>query len=135
MNSGEIIKETGLKVTPQRKMIYELMTEAGHSTIEEIIAKVKEQDPGITFSTVYRIMDSFCKVGLLSKLHHPNGKNYYDITPKDHHHVFLNDLLFDYDDPELTSLIASYLEKKSFKYSGNIEKILIHIIVNNANTK
>ena len=133
MNSGEIIKETGLKVTPQRKMIYELMSESGHSTIEEVIAKVQQQDPGITLSTVYRIVDSFCKAGLLSKLHHPNGKSYYDITPTEHHHVFLNDLMLDYDDPELTSLITNHLKKKSFRYSDFIERISIQIIVSNAN--
>ena len=131
MNIGEIIKESGLKATPQRKMIYELMMELAHSPIDEIIAKVKQQDPEITLSTVYRVLDSFCKAGLLSKINHPNGKCYYDITPLEHHHVFIDNEMIDYIDPELTGLIKNHLKKKSFKHSNTIEKISIQIIVNN----
>ena len=131
MNSGEIIKETGLKVTPQRKMIYEIMTESGHSPIDEIITKVQQQDPGITLSTVYRILDSFCKAGLLSKTTHPNGKCYYDITPTDHHHVFIGNQMIDYEDSELSGLIKNHLKKKSFEYSDFIDKISIQIIIKN----
>ena len=131
MNVGDIIKETGLKATPQRKMIYELMIELGHSTIDEIIAKVQQQNPEITLSTVYRIMDSFCKVKLLSKTTHPNGKCYYDITPTDHHHVFIGNQMIDYNDPELTGLIKNYLKDKSFAHTDSIETILIQIIIKN----
>ena len=131
MNIGEIIKESGLKATPQRKMIYELMMELAHSPIDEIIAKVKQQDPEITLSTVYRILDSFCKAGLLSKMNHPNGKCYYDITPSEHHHVFIDNEMTDYIDPALTELIKNYLKEKSFEHSNAIEKISIQITVNN----
>ena len=79
MNIAEIIKKAGLKATPQRKMIYEIMTKSGHSSIDEIIEKVQQQNPEITISTVYRILDSFCEAGLLLKINHPDKKNYYDI--------------------------------------------------------
>ena len=67
MKIGKIINEAGLKATPQRKMIFELMTKSGHSSIDEIIAKVKQKSPEITISTIYRILDSFCKAGLQRK--------------------------------------------------------------------
>ena len=51
MNTGEIIKKAGLKATPQRKMVYELMTELRHSPIDEIIARIQQQNPEITVST------------------------------------------------------------------------------------
>jgi len=131
MNIGEIIKTAGLKATPQRKMIYELMTELRHSPIDEIIARVRQQNPETTLSTVYRILDSFCKAGLLSKMNHPNGKCYYDITPTDHHHILMDNETIDYDDSELTELIKNHLRKKAFEYSDFIDKISIQIIVNN----
>ena len=119
-----------MRATPQRKIIYEIMTGLGHSSIDEIIARVKQQNPEITLSTVYRILDSFCTAGLLSKMNHPNGKCYFDITISDHHHVFKDNEVIDYSNPELTQLIKSHLKDDLFK-DLHIEKITLNIIVTN----
>ena len=130
MNTGNIIKEAGLKATPQRKMVYEIMTKLGHSQIDDIIVRVQQKNPEITISTVYRILDVFCKTGLLSKMNHPNGKCYYDITPTEHHHVFADNEVIDFIDPELTKIIMSNLKGDLFK-NLNIEKISLNIIATN----
>jgi len=130
MNIGDIIKKAGLRATPQRKMIYEIMTEFGHSSIDEIITRVQQHNPEITISTVYRIMDSFCMAGLLSKMNHPNGKCYYDITLSEHHHVIEENKVIDYIDPELTDLIKNHLKGELFK-DLDIEKISIQITITN----
>lgn len=130
MNIGEIIKKAGLKATPQRKIVYELMTKLGHSPIDEIIAKVQKLNPEITVSTVYRIIDSFCGAGLLSKIDHPNGKCYYDITTSNHYHVIKGNKIIDYFDPELMELVKSHLKGDLFKHS-DIQKISIQIFINN----
>lgn len=36
MESTEIIKNAGLKITPQRKVVYEVMMELRHAAIDEI---------------------------------------------------------------------------------------------------
>ena len=130
MNTGETIKKAGLKATLQRKMIYEAMRELRHSTIDGVIAKVQQQNLEITLSTVYRILDSFCKVGLLSTINHPNGKCYYDITSGEHHHVFDNNEIIDYIDLKLTELIKNHLKDELYK-DLDIEKVSIQITVNN----
>jgi Fe2+ or Zn2+ uptake regulation protein len=132
MDIIENIKKTGLKATPQRKMVYAVMTELCHSPIDEIITKVQQQNPEITVSTVYRILDSFCESGLLTKLKHPNGKWFFDITTSEHHHVFTNDGMIDYIDPELTELIKNRLKDDIFKHL-EIEKISIQILTNTKN--
>jgi len=127
METGGIIREVGLKATPQRKMIYEAMSELRHGTIDEVITKVQQQNPEITLSTVYRILNSFCKAGLLSMMNHANGKCYYDITSRGHHHVFADNEIIDYIDPELTELIKNHLKGDLFK-DLDIEKISINIV-------
>ena len=126
-NSNIIIKQAGLKATPQRKIVYEIMTEQRHSPIEDITEEVRKREPEITLSTVYRILDSFCKVGLLSKFKHPNGKWYFDISPAEHYHIFMNDEVIDYIDPELTALVKEHLKGNMFE-NLEIEKISIQII-------
>lgn len=129
MDISYTIKAAGLKVTPQRKILYEVMAESGHGTIEEIISKVQGKNPDITVSTVYRILESFCDAKLLSRINHPNGKTCYDITPSDHHHVIVGSELIDYCDPELTELIKKNLKGKMFD-DLDIDKISIQIIAN-----
>ena len=126
MNTGEIIKKAGLKATPQRKMVYTIMLELSHSPIDKIIERVQQQNPEITVSTVYRILDSFCEAGLLSKIKHPNGKFYFDISPMEHHHVFTDNEVIDFIDPELTEIIKERLKSELFKHL-EIEKISIQI--------
>ena len=126
MNIVEIIKKAGLKATPQRKMVYTIMTELGHSSIDKVIAMAKQQNPEITVSTIYRILDTFCEAGLLLKIKHPNGKFYFDITPMEHHHVFTENEVIDFIDPEITEIIKERLQG-NFKHL-EIEKISIQII-------
>ena len=131
MDLGEIIKKAGLKATPQRKMIYKFMMESGHSSIDAIIDKVQQQCPEVTVSTIYRVLDSFCKAGLLTKIAHPGGKCFYDSTTYPHHHVFMDNEIIDYTDPELTTLIKAHLKEKSFQHLDSIQNISIQIIINN----
>jgi len=130
MSSGEIIRKAGLKSTPQRKMIYEIMAQLGHSSIDDVIVRVQQKSPEMTLSTIYRILDSFCKAGLLSKINHPNGKCHYDVTILEHQHVFMDNEVIDYTDSDLTALVRNHLEEKSFKLLDSIQKISIQIIVN-----
>jgi Fe2+ or Zn2+ uptake regulation protein len=133
MNSGEIIKKAGLKVTPQRTMVYELMMELGHCPIDEIIARIWKQNPEVTVSTVYRILDTFCEVGLILKIINPNGKCYFDITPTEHPHVFINNEVIDYIDPELTEILQKRLKESDLFKDLDIGKISIQIIANKKN--
>lgn len=131
MESTGIIKNAGLKITPQRKVVYEVMMELRHAAIDEIIKSVQSKDNEITISTIYRILDSFCKANLLSLVFHPEvGKSYYDITVKEHHHIFEGESILDYMDEGLTELIRQYLKEKNFA-SVDISQIQVQITINN----
>lgn len=135
MESTDKIRKAGLKLTPQRKAVYEAMTELRHATLESIISYVQSKDEGITLSTIYRILDSFCNAGVLSLVCHPEtGKCYYDITVHEHHHLFDGQQIVDYEDPDLTLLVRQYLEKKNLS-STDIDKIQVQIILNKCSTK
>ena len=129
MNINEVIKKAGLKVTPQRIIVYELMTEMGHSPVDEIISRVQRQNPGITISTVYRILDSFVETKLLSKVIHPtNEKYYFDLNPSPHHHLYVNNKATDFVDEELDELIKRHLNEKELFKGLDFQKISIEII-------
>lgn len=122
------IKDAGLKATPQRRLVYEIMQKLQHAPIDEVADEAQAVVPGINVSTVYRIMESFCEAGLLSKINHPNGKTYFDITTSEHHHI-INEAgnVTDIEDAELTELIKERLKDKIGE-GQIIEKISIQII-------
>ena len=106
MESLENIKLAGLKLTPQRIAVYKAMMTLRHAKLEAIVAHLSADGNTMTLSTIYRILESFCKNGLLSLVCHPEtGECYYDITVKEHHHVFDGAKIVDYDDNELTKLV------------------------------
>lgn len=128
-NSNELnrIKEAGLKMTPQRKAVYEAMMELRHATIDDIIERVQSKNKEVTVSTIYRILDSFCAANILSFIYHPDtGKCYYDITVDEHHHLFNGKSITDYDDPELSRLIREYLKNRNFT-PEEIAKIQVQV--------
>ena len=53
----EYLRERNLKVTPHRELILEtFLDHEGHRSVEDIYRSVKEQDPRIGYTTVYRTM-------------------------------------------------------------------------------
>ncbi len=131
MNTAEKIRAKGIKATPQRLLVYEVLEESGHATIDEIAKKVQATNPCITLSTIYRILDSLCKAGLVSLLNHPGGKSFYDITPTVHHHIYTDDnMILDYVDEKLTELIRNRLKEGQFK-DLDIGQISVQIFAKN----
>lgn len=121
------IKEAGLKLTPQRREVYEAMMQLRHATVEDIIERVRSRNKEVTVSTIYRILDSFCSANILSFIYHPDtGKCYYDITVAEHHHLFDGTTIDDYADSELSCLIRESLERKNFSVE-EIGKIQVQV--------
>ena len=121
------IKEAGLKLTPQRREVYEAMIQLRHATVEDIIERVQSRNKEVTVSTIYRILDSFCSANILSFIYHPDtGKCYYDITVAEHHHLFDGTTIDDFADSELSRLIREYLERKNFSVE-EIGKIQVQV--------
>ena len=130
MEGIERIKSAGLKLTPQRIAVYNIMMKLRHATLDTIVFHLKLQDREMTLSTVYRILESFCNAGVLSQVCHPeDGESYYDITVEEHHHIFKGEEIMDFDDKELTQIVRDYVKSKRPDIN-EIEKIQVQITIN-----
>ncbi len=127
MESMENIKHAGLKLTPQRRMIYEAMTRLRHATLEDIENNLKDKGVEMATSTVYRVLESFCRANVLSLFFHPEtGKGYYDITTREHHHIFSSDQVTDFEAPGLSDVVRDYLRRHNIP-EEDIEKVQVQI--------
>lgn len=81
-------KEYGLKVTPQRIAIYrELAKTDQHPSTEMIYKRIKGYYPNISLTTVYRTLETFEKLGLISVVNVLYNAARYDANLNPHHHI------------------------------------------------
>lgn len=81
-------KKLGIKVTPQRIAIYkELTNTTDHPSTEEIFKKIRTYYPNISLTTIYRTLETFEKLGLISVVNILYNAARYDANLEPHHHL------------------------------------------------
>ncbi|RUM29460.1 MAG: transcriptional repressor [Aquifex sp.] len=81
-------KETGLKITPQRMAVYEVLLKSdNHPTVEEIYEEVKKLYPYVSLATVYRTLETLENIGLVKKVCFWGNSARYDANLEEHHHL------------------------------------------------
>lgn len=91
----------GLPVTVQRRRIFEALCDrTDHPTPEEVYAAVKDTLPGVSRTTVYRVLETLVKLGVLAKACTPGAVTRVDPRTHRHHHLVCQrcDRLFDVDE-------------------------------------
>ncbi|HEY41144.1 MAG TPA: transcriptional repressor [Dehalococcoidia bacterium] len=82
------LKNKGLKLTPQRRLIVEAIHNADvHLTAEEIITLVQERMPGVHKSTIYRTLELLEGAGCVYKSELGDHFIYHHAEEGHHHHL------------------------------------------------
>ena len=79
------LRERGYRITPQRQLVYEAVVALGHSTPEQLLAKVQSTAEGVNLSTVYRTLDVLEEVGLVTHTHLGHGSPTFHPATAAHH--------------------------------------------------
>jgi Fur family ferric uptake transcriptional regulator len=88
MSCVKTLKAKGLKLTPQRRLIVDVIHEAtGHLTAEEIIKDVQARMPGVNKSTIYRTLELLENAGCVYKSELGNEFIYHHDEEGHHHHL------------------------------------------------
>ncbi len=84
----ETCRRQGLPVTVQRRAVYEaLASRKDHPTADELYDAVSRRLPGISRTTVYRVLETLVKMGLAIKVDHPGARSRFDANATDHPHA------------------------------------------------
>ena len=82
------LKEKGLKLTPQRRLIVDIIHDArGHLSAEEIIQHAQAKMPGVNKSTIYSTLELLGKAGCIYKSELSDGSIYHHEEEGHHHHL------------------------------------------------
>ena len=99
----DLCRERGIPLTHQRRVIFDsIIDRKDHPTADQIYESVREQLPQISRMTVYRVLDLFVDLGVISKVCHPGVAIRFDPTTEAHHHLICVrcSKLHDLEDPE-----------------------------------
>ncbi len=84
----EKFREQGLPLTTQRRLILnELDGRLDHPTADQIYDAVRDRLPGLSRTTVYRVLDTLVKLGLVRKVMHADASVRFDPNVSRHHHL------------------------------------------------
>jgi Fur family ferric uptake transcriptional regulator len=85
----ERLHERGLRWTPQRRLLVEVLAETdGHITGAELVERCRSIDPETTPSTVYRTLDVLEDIGLIRHAHGLDGREEFHVRPvREHGHL------------------------------------------------
>ncbi|MBN1179043.1 MAG: transcriptional repressor [Anaerolineae bacterium] len=85
-----LFRQQGLKITPQRRAIFETLAEgAVHPSAEEVYRRVQEGLPDISRMTVYNTLRELVALGELVEVEDVSSSAMrYDTETGNHHHLF-----------------------------------------------
>jgi Fur family peroxide stress response transcriptional regulator len=110
-----ILTENGLKVTPQRTAVLEVvMNLHNHPTADYIAQYLRLNYPHIPIGTVYKILEIFVEKGIIKRVKTDNDILRYDAIKEKHHHLYCDtsQRIEDYYDDELYKIISEYFSRK-----------------------
>ena len=102
-----VIRDAGVKRTPQRLEIYRETARTGdHPPLETIYRNVRRRIPGISLDTVYRALDLFRDLGLVRTVRPFSERVRFDADLSPHHHFVCTacGLTRDFQDRRLNAL-------------------------------
>jgi Fur family transcriptional regulator, ferric uptake regulator len=120
------LKEKGLKLTPQRLLIVDVIHDArGHLTAIKIIEHVQAKMPGVNKSTIYRTLDILEQAGCVYKSELDNEFIYHHDDRGHHHHLKCTQCGKVVDcDEEVLAPLENSLEKK-YKFRVDFKHLVI----------
>ncbi len=83
----EELRARGMRVTPQRAIIFEAIGELeGHITAEDIYQKVQKVNPYISLATVYRTLELLQGLKLITPTNFGRSQTYFALKDHGAHH-------------------------------------------------
>ncbi|MBX7059230.1 MAG: transcriptional repressor [Leptospirales bacterium] len=104
---AEICRKHGVKVTMQRRAIYQAVQQEGdHPTVDAVFQRLHAEHPSISRDTVYRTLSLFERWKLLGSVQVGGDGLRYDLNTERHHHFVCDSCgaLFDFPWSEFDAL-------------------------------
>ncbi|CAG9623018.1 peroxide-responsive transcriptional repressor PerR [Sutcliffiella rhizosphaerae] len=116
----ETLKQTGVRITPQRHAILEYLIQSmSHPTADDIYKALEGKFPNMSVATVYNNLRVFRGVGLVKELTYGDNSSRFDYVTTDHYHVICDECgkIVDFHYPGLDEVEALAAHVTGFRIS------------------
>lgn len=84
----DTLKESGVRITPQRHAVLEYLLNAMvHPTADEIYKALEGKFPNMSVATVYNNLRVLKEIGLVRELTYGDSSSRFDCNTSDHYHI------------------------------------------------
>jgi Fur family ferric uptake transcriptional regulator len=117
---NDYMTKHGLRSTEQRRVVTEMFfTSTGHLSIEDLLDRVRVEEPRIGYATVYRTLKLLKECGLAFERHFGDGVSRYEVAWADEHHDHLIcvecEKIIEFEDEAIEDLQHKVSAKQGFK--------------------
>jgi Fur family ferric uptake transcriptional regulator len=84
---AERLRRVGQRATPQRLIILGALQPGEHLSADDVFARVEPRLPAVNRSTVYRTLELFRDLGLVSMTDLGGGARQFELIDEPHHHL------------------------------------------------
>lgn len=108
----------GFPLTIQRRVVFEAIVQRNdHPTADQILEQIKDRVPDISRTTIYRILDTFVQLGLITKICHPSAVARFEPKNYQHHHLVCGqcEQIIDLEDERLNTVAFPDVSRQGFQ--------------------
>jgi len=113
----------GLKMTDQRKLIAEVLSEArDHPDVPELHRRARERDERISLATVYRTVRQLAGAAILERHAFRDGRARYEAASKMHHDHLIDlatEKVIEFRSPEIERLQTDIARRLGYRLVGH----------------
>jgi len=113
-----LCRKRGLPLTVQRREIFDAVIKRNdHPTVEQLYESLKERIPGLSRTTVYRVLSTLVDLGVIRRLNHPGMAVRFDGKIHRHHHLICKkcDKVIDIHDAIWDGVPLPDVQRKGFE--------------------
>ena len=111
-------RRRGLAVTVQRRTVFEALSgRRDHPTADQVYDAVRDRLPGLSRTTVYRVLETLVGAGFARKVQTAGGATRFDPITERHHHLVCEACgrLVDVDDAAVPTLRLPRMRGSGFR--------------------
>lgn len=126
-NYAALLRRRGFKLTPQRQLIFDVLTEdRGHHTPEEIFQRVHTKSPAVNRATVYRTLELLHKLQLVTLAHGTDNQLVYELAEQPPHHHLVCERCNRVEEIGHEQLAAIFLEiERNYGFSVRSDHLML----------
>ena len=118
-----LCQERGLRMTGQRRVVAQVLSEADdHPDAEEIYRRGSQLDARISIATVYRTLRIFEDAGIVQRLEFGDGRARYEIAEREHHDHLIDTAsgsVIEFQDADLEALQEKIAAQLGYRLVGH----------------